>query len=144
MSYDPRAPSGASGSYGPADQFRKGSVRAARERLQQGQSSQILEPNSQLQQLPQSQYSQPNAPAIPQPTQTPQQSVSEYDNFQNESPISTQQWPLPITSAPESRRVPPQRPARGPDVPPMPANFYENSQNTISSGTLPRVGQGMS
>ena len=140
MSYDPRAPSGASGSYDPADQFRKGSVRAARERLRTVQQSQTAEPDSQLQQLPQSQYLQPNAPAREQQAQTPQRPVSEYDNFQNgQAPSTQQQWPLPVASAPESRRVPPQRPARGPDVPPMPANFYDNSQTTT-----PRVGQGMS
>lgn len=152
MSYDPigpGAPYGASGNYDDsAEQSRKGSVRAARERLRAAQSQQITElpnPQAPLRQLPQSKYLQPNAPGRPQPTQTPQWSVSEYDDNQNKQPLSPQQqWPLSEASAAESRRVPPQRPARGSDVPPMPATFYDNSRDATSAGSLPRVGKGMS
>lgn len=146
MSYDPRGP-GAPGSSDEAERSRKGSVRAARERLQAVQSQQFAEPSiSQfsLRQLPQSQYVQPNAPVGLQPTQAPPWSISEYDSDQNEQPLyAQQQWPLPEASAPESRRVPPQGPVRGPDVPPMPVNLYDNSQNAMPSGSIPKFGNGM-
>jgi hypothetical protein len=147
MSYHPRGP-GAPGSNDEAERSRKGSVRAARERLRAVQSQQVAEPSSlqsSLRQLPQSQYVQPNAPDRLQPTQAPQRSISEYDSDQNEQPLyAQQQWPLPEASAPEPRRVPPQRPVRGPDVPPMPVNLYDNLQNVMPSGSIPKFGNGMS
>lgn len=151
MNYDsrgPGAPVGASGSDNDsAEQFRKGSVRAARERLRAAQSQRNTEPPNlaaPLRQLPQSKYLQPNAPSRPQPAQTPQWSVSDFDNNENTRSLSPQQqWPLPEASLPETRRVPPQRPARGPDVQPMPANFYDNSRDVNPAGTLPRVARGM-
>lgn len=137
MSYDYRGPGRAPESNDNNDRSRKGSVRAARERVRAKQTSRDVEPSDLL---PQTQYVQPSRPGP-----APQWSMSEYETSQNGQQMDAQpQWPLPVASLPETRRVPPQRPARGPDVPPMPANFYGNSQLPVPGSSLPRGGKGMS
>ncbi|KAE9990438.1 hypothetical protein Vi05172_g9791 [Venturia inaequalis] len=124
MNDDYRRPGGAPGTYHDAERPRGGSVRAARERQRAGQLQQNLEPQDLL---PQTHYVQPNAPV--RPHQAPQWMVSDYDDSLNEQQMYAEpQWPLPAPVAPDSRRVPPQRPARGPDMPSIPANLYDNSQ----------------
>lgn len=130
MNYGHRGPGGAPGSYDGAEQRRGGSVRAARERQRAGQ----LQPDADPQNfLPQTQYVQPNAPFRPQ--QAPQWMVSEYDTQNDQQMYAEPQWPLPAPVTLDSRRIPPQRPARGPDMPSIPPNLYANSQVAQGGGS---------
>ncbi|TID16629.1 epidermal growth factor-like type 3 [Venturia nashicola] len=123
MNYDYWGPGGTPGSSDNAEQPRGGSVRAARERQRAGQSQRNTEPQNLL---PQTQYVQPNAPARLQ--QAPQWMVSEYEDSQNDQRMYVEpQWPLPVPVAQDLRKIPPQRPARGPNMPSIPANLYDNS-----------------
>lgn len=140
MNYDHWGPGRTPGSHDGAEELMKGSIRAARERQRMGKSQRIADPGVLL---PQTQYVRPNAPGRPQ--QAPQWMVSEYDNSHNEQQTYAQpQWPLPSPVMSDPRRVPPQRPARGPDVPPIPANLYDNSQVPNPAHSLQRGGKGMS
>ncbi|QDS73066.1 hypothetical protein FKW77_009777 [Venturia effusa] len=139
MNHDYRGPGNTPGSYGDAERPRKGYLRAARDRQNTGQSHRIAEPQVLL---PQTQYVQPNAPGGLQ--QAPRTMVSEYESSQEEHEMYAQpQWPLPTPSTSNSRRVPPQRPARGPDVPPIPTNLFDNSQAVNPAVAVQQGGKGM-
>ncbi|KAF2709591.1 hypothetical protein K504DRAFT_277822 [Pleomassaria siparia CBS 279.74] len=119
MSYDPRLASRLANENEEDANARKGSVRAARERLQAAQMQQQLPDRSRIIGLPQrpnqlvSQFSQGREPLQPQPQQQQQQQ----DSIEK-LPSAVPQWPLTndvddvLTARPEPRGPPPQRPPR--------------------------------
>src|ERR1700761_2670148 len=152
MSYPPRKPgppyAAPGGSDQTQEQLRKGSVKAARERLRVGQvpsaepfPAQPPEGDSSFQ----PQFSVSNTPGRPQraphPFQAPDTGYVESDEYQ--SPPGQQQWPLRTTSGTELREPqiqsrtgprgpPPQRPPRVIEPP----TFFDASRDTLSPDHL--------